>query len=135
MPDNFKQKIDRIKTVQNYIVSQLTGLSGITGVYKTFNYLTNNYNYPFICVLYMGGEQSHVHEAGNATIHFDIVIKNRLENEMDNLDYAALVATKLEDYGLNGNCIGMFPNFPKNYFDTEGEAKNVLTVITLDIEI
>jgi hypothetical protein len=76
-----------------------------------------------------------VREKGNDTIQIDIVLKNRLENELDNLPLMKAIVTILEDYSLSGNCINCFPGFPKTYWDAEGEMKNVQTVISLDIEI
>ena len=135
MPDNYRQKIERIQAIHNYILGLIQAIPGIVINGKTFESFVNCQDYPGCFVLYADGEASGVREVSNYIIHFDIVIKNRLENELDNLDIVKLVLEKLEDYQLGKNCIKCTPGFTKTYYDAIGETKSVQTVITLDIEI
>lgn len=135
MPDNYKAKISKVKVIQDYIVNQMASISQFHYISKKNKDLIDGTDFPLCAVLFTGGENTDVREKVNAVIHFDIVIKNRLENELDNLDIAELVADKFEDYRLGGNCIGLIPGFPKNYYSAAGELDTVETVISLTIEI
>lgn len=133
--DNYKAKVAKVKVIQDYIAGLMSTIGQFNYISKTTKDLIDGTDFPFCVVLFTGGENTDVREKSNAVIHYDIVVKNRLENELDNLDIAELVADKFEDYRLGGNCIGLIPGFPKNYYSGTGELKTIETVISLDIEI
>lgn len=133
--ETYSQKLDRIQTIQSYLLGKLQQLAGFNFVSTKYSDLINAVDIPFLTLLYMDGERELVRERGNDTIHFDIVLKNRLENELENLPLLKPIVAILEDYTLGGNCINCFPQFPKTYYDTAGELANIQTVISLDIEI
>lgn len=135
MPDNYKAKIEKIVTIQNYIAGLIQTITDFVYIGKSYDELLSCEDYPSVFILFKEGEQSTVRENGNAIIYYDIVIKNRLEKELDNLAFAAKIAAKFEDYTLAGNCIGIIPGFPKQYYDSFGEIKGVITAISLSIEI
>lgn len=131
----YRQKVEKIKTIQNYLIAQIQTISNFLQVSGSMSDLTACIDYPGCFILYANGSQVDVREVQNAVINFDIVIKNRLENEMDNLDLAALIMEKFEANNLGGNCIGMTSGWPQNFYSALGESKTVETVISLNIEI
>jgi hypothetical protein len=133
----YKEKVLKIITINDYTVNLLKTIPGITGVYNTYSKIINCTDYPFISVLYLDGELSDIREKANFKLSFDIILKNNLSDgaEMDNLNYAALIMEKFEDYSLGGNCIGLTPKLPRNYYDSTGENHNVNTVVSIEVEI
>lgn len=131
----YKQKIEQITIIRDYLKTKLLTLTGFNNVLLTYGDIVNCTDFPFLVVLYMGGEREAVRELGNDVLHYDILLIDRIENELTVLENTKTIAEFFEDYQLGGNCTKCTPSVPQIYYDEINGVKNVQCVITLDIEI
>lgn len=129
----YRQKIKQIKVIRDYIAGILDGVAG--RVVTTRGEVLNATDWPIVGVIYQGGTSEGARENGNAVLTFAIVYRNRINDEMDELDAVGKLAEKFEDYSMGGNCIGAIPEFPIMGVDAANETKLFESIINIEIEI
>lgn len=133
---NYSQKLDALIVIRDEIIKKIKTVAAFKKVSGNYSDFANNEtDLPLVVVLYKSADSPNVRENANVTAYFDIVIKDKAENELDDVSNAKAIMALFEDYTLGGKCVGMIPHFPEIYYNTSGETATVQTVIRLDVEI
>jgi hypothetical protein len=131
----YREKVEKIFEVQEFLINKLKGI-GIENIFKCWSDLTRDLSYPAFFVLFVKGVQNDIREKENCVLEFNILIKNKSEEELNNYLLMADIVELFEQYNYeNENIIGLKINFPENFFNSNDNLKTIGTVLTVQVEI
>jgi hypothetical protein len=130
----YSNKVKQIKVIRDYLVTLLTGIL-TTAVKTTRAQLLSDTDFPMLGVVYSEGTNEDIRQIGNSNLTYHVVYRNRVQDEMDELDVVAQIAAKFEDTSLGDKCIGCVPHLPTISVESTGDTATFESVIELTIEI
>lgn len=131
----YKEYVNNIKTTVSKLEEILSGVASIKFVSHNFADFNKPSDLPAAFVRYDNTYFTDKREMGEDETTISIYLKNKGMDELDNLAILADVVEKLEDYTMDGTVKSSTIKRIDTAFEGSAEQKNLLTELTLIVNL